>query len=92
METVVGPTGVETTLLPAAGDLAFLECELHLTRDGAFEGSGALTFGEEGEHAVQFKSAHKGHLGPSVAPGVMAGSVSWKSKAAPAGLRPQLDS
>lgn len=78
METVVGPTGVETTLQPAAGDLAFLEYELRLAPEGGFEGSGALTFGEEGEHAVQFNSAHKGQLGPSGAPGVMAGSVSWK--------------
>jgi len=78
METVVWPMGVETTIHPAPGDLAFVEYEIRLTGGSGFEGSGALTFGEEGEHAVQFNTAQKGQLGPSAAAGVMVGSVSWK--------------
>jgi hypothetical protein len=77
METVVGPTGVETTLHPASGDLAFLECEVRLAGQDSFEGKGVLTFGEEGEHEVRFATVHAGHFGPSTIAGMMAGSVSW---------------
>jgi hypothetical protein len=78
MHTVVGPDGVETTLEPAAGDLAFLEIEIHLSGEDAFEGSGMLTFGEDGNHELRLATAHAGHLGPSALPGVMAGAASWK--------------
>ncbi|HLG99121.1 MAG TPA: hypothetical protein VKX49_22610 [Bryobacteraceae bacterium] len=78
IETVVGPTGVETTLHPAPGDLAFLEYEIRLTSQGAFQGSGVLTFGDEGADAIQFSSEQKGQFLPNAAPGVMAGGISWK--------------
>jgi hypothetical protein len=78
METVVGSSGVETTLHPAAGDLAFLECEIRLAGRDTFEGEGVLTFGDEGEHALRFKAIQTGHLGPSTTPGTMAGVVSWR--------------
>lgn len=78
MNTVVGESGVETTLQPAPGDLAFLESELRLTGQDTFEGSGSLTFGDEGEHAIQFTSIHAGQLGPSPQPGLMAGTVTWR--------------
>jgi hypothetical protein len=78
METVVGPTGVETTLHPAPGDLAFLESEVHLAGQDGFEGKGVLTFGDAGEHELRFATVHAGHLGPSALPGVMAGTVSWR--------------
>lgn len=77
METIVGATGVETTLHPAPGDLAFLESEMRLAGGDAFEGKGVLAFGEEGENELQFATVHSGHLGPSAVPGMMAGSVSW---------------
>jgi hypothetical protein len=79
METVVSPTGVETTLHPAEGHLAFLDYELRLTEGDAFEGEGVLTFGEEdNDHALHFKTTYPGHLGPSALPGVMHGTVSWR--------------
>ena len=77
LETVVGARGVATTLHAAPGDLAFLESELRLTGQDAFEGKGVLTFGDEGEHELRFATVHPGHLGPSAVPGLMAGSVSW---------------
>lgn len=76
METVVGPTGVETTLHAAPGDLAFLESEIRLAQN-AFEGKGVLTFGDEGEHELRFATVHAGHLASSALPGIMTGSVSW---------------
>src|SRR5215469_8958818 len=78
METVVGPTGVETTLHPAPGDLAFLESEVRLAGNEAFEGRGVLTFGDSGEHELRFATVQAGRLGPSALPGVMAGTVSWR--------------
>ena len=77
METIVGQTGIETTLHPAAGDLAFLESEVSLLGQDAFEGRGILTFGDDGEHELRFATLHAGHLGPSAVPGMMVGSVSW---------------
>lgn len=78
MDTVVGPTGPHTTLRPAEGDLAFIDSEVRLTGGDTFEGSGVLTFGDDGEHAVHFSSIQSGHLRPGIAPGVMAGAVSWR--------------
>ena len=78
METLVGPTGVETTLHPAAGDLAFLESEVRLAGQDAFEDQGVLTFGDEGHHELRFATVHPGHLGASPIPGTMAGSVAWQ--------------
>jgi hypothetical protein len=78
MQTIVGPSGAETTLQPAAGDLAFEETEIHLTGQDAFEGSGTLAFGDEGEHSLRFSTSKSGQLGPSGVPGVLAGAVSWR--------------
>lgn len=78
METVVGASGAETTLHPAAGDLAFEETQIHLTGQHGFEGSGVLTFGDDGEHSLRFEAANGGQLGPSGVSGVMAGAVSWR--------------
>jgi hypothetical protein len=78
MQTVVGPEGVETVLHPAPGELAFLETELHLSGHDALEGSGILTFGEDGNHELRLATIHAGHLGPSTIPGVMAGAMIWK--------------
>ena len=78
MRTVVGLSGAETTLLPADGDMAFVEAELRLVGDDAFEGSGVLAFGDEGEHSLRFSTAKTGQLGPSGEPGMMAGAVSWR--------------
>jgi hypothetical protein len=78
MKTIVGPKGIETTLEPAAGDLAFAECVFHMTSDHAFTGSGTLVFGEDGENAIHFSTMHPGHIGPPVAPGVLAGTASWR--------------
>lgn len=78
MQTIVGPSGAETTLEPAAGDLAFVETEIHLTGQNAFEGTGVLAFGDEGEHSLSFSTSKSGQLGPSGVPGVLAGAVSWR--------------
>ena len=78
MQTLVGPLGPETTLHPAEGDLAFIEAEIHLSGQDAFEGSGVLAFGDEGEHSLRFSSSKSGQIGPSGVPGVLAGAVNWR--------------
>ena len=78
MNTVVGPDGIETSLAPAPGELAFLDCELQFTGQASFTGNGTLTFGDDGEAALRFQTLEPGHLGPSLAPGVLAGAVSWR--------------
>jgi len=78
MDTTVQATGVETTLHAKSGDLAFLESELRLHGQNAFDGTGTLTFGDDTEHALRFSTLAPGHLAPSPIAGVMAGAVSWK--------------
>jgi hypothetical protein len=78
LNTVVRPNGVETTLHPAAGDLAFLESEVTLTPPDTFTGKGSLSFGEESEHALNFSAIGAGHLIPSAQPGLKAGAASWR--------------
>ncbi len=77
METIVSPIGVEMALRPAPGNMAFLESEVHLSGEDAFEGKGGLGFGGEGEHELRLSTVHAGHLGPSAIPGMLAGSVNW---------------
>ena len=78
METKVGAQGAETVHHAAPGDLAFLEAELHLTTPDNLQGSGVLTFGDEGDHELRFHSLGSGHLRGGSVPGLMAGSVSWQ--------------
>ena len=77
MDTVVTPTGVETTLRSIPGDLAFLESEIRLTDQHGFEGEGVLTFGDDSEHGFRFKTTQGGQLRPSPLPGLLSGTVSW---------------
>ncbi len=78
METVVSRDGAATTLHAAPGELAFIEAELRLGTQEEFDGSGVLTFGEEGEHTIRFSGAKTGHLSPIGEAGMLAGAIVWK--------------
>ncbi len=78
MQTVVSPSGAETTVHSATGDLAFVETEIHMAGNEGFDGEGSLTFGDEAEHGLRFSSAKTGQLSQSGVPGVLAGAVSWR--------------
>ena len=78
METTVGAQGVDMVHHAAPGDLAFLEAEIHMTTPDSLNGSGVLTFGDEGEHELKLDSMHYGHLRRTSLSGLMAGSVSWQ--------------
>lgn len=77
-QTRVTPAGLEATVQPTEGDLAFLDSEVHLKTPDSFEGQGTLSFGEEGEHSLRFRTIEAGHFAPSQIPGVMAGAASWR--------------
>jgi hypothetical protein len=76
--TLVLPSGVQTELKGSAGDLAFLESELRLKGADEFEENGQITFGDEGEHVLEFATLGRGHMVLGIEPGLMAGSVSWR--------------
>jgi hypothetical protein len=76
--TVVLPSGVQTELKAAAGDMAFLESELRLTGPEEFQEKGEISFGDDIGHVLRFSTLGKGHMALGLEPGVMAGAVSWK--------------
>src|SRR5262245_29304078 len=78
MTTVILPTGVQTSLKASEGELAFLESELRLSAPGTFLESGEISFGDESNHALRFSTLGHGHIEKDLAPGVMAGTASWK--------------
>ena len=78
VNTTIKESGLDAELKPAEGDLAFLESELRITSPDSFEQSGVITFGDETDHVLRFSTVGKGHFTSDMAPGVMAGTVSWK--------------
>jgi hypothetical protein len=75
---MVMPSGVQTELKGAAGDLAFLESELRFNGTDEFEEKGQITFGDETEHVLEFATLGRGHILMGIEPGIMAGSVNWR--------------
>lgn len=78
VNTTIRPSGLDAELTAADGDLAFFESELRITGPDCFEESGFITFGDEADHVLRFSTLGQGHLTSGVAPGTMAGTVSWK--------------
>jgi hypothetical protein len=78
VSTVVLPSGVQTELKAAAGDLAFFESELRLTGPAEFEENGEIAFGDDSGHLLRFSTLGKGHIALDLEPGLMACTVSWK--------------
>jgi hypothetical protein len=76
--TRILPAGVETSLKPAEGELAFLESKLQITGQGTYQENGEISFGDEGEHLLRFSTLGQGHMASDLEPGVMAGTASWK--------------
>ena len=78
VSTTIRPAGVESNVSASDGDLAFLDSELRVTGPDSFQENGTITFGECGEHVLRFSTVGQGHLAPSLEPGSMAGTASWK--------------
>jgi hypothetical protein len=77
MSTTVRPTGIQTDLKAAEGDLAFFESELHVTGPGEFQEVGEISFGEASENILRFATLGEGHLARDLEPGILAGSATW---------------
>lgn len=78
VNTTIRESGLDSELKAAEGELAFLEAELHIISPGSFQQSGIITFGDETDHLLRFSTLDKGHFTSGIAPGLMAGTVSWK--------------
>ena len=78
VSTVIRGSGVETSLKASEGDLAFLDSELRVTGPDSYQEDGTITFGDDSSNVLRFSTVGDGHFTPSIAPGTMAGSASWK--------------
>ena len=76
LRTTIGADGVEGRHEAIAGELAFLESEIHLTGPERFSEKGVITFGEN--HQLRFSTMEDGHLAPSACPQTVAGAATWK--------------
>jgi hypothetical protein len=78
VSTVIRGSGVETSLEASEGDLAFLDSELRVTGPDSYREDGTITFGDDNANVLRFSTLGDGHFTPSIAPGTMAGSASWR--------------
>src|ERR1700761_9485683 len=78
ISTTIGPSGLNSEVKAAEGDLAFFESEMRITGPESFEEKGVITFGDETDHLLRFSTLSQGHFAASMKPGSMAGTVSWK--------------
>ncbi len=78
LHTHIREAGIESELQASDGQLAFLELEFHLIGAGSFQGSGAITLGEESEHVLKLATIQAGHVDTTIEPGSMTGTASWK--------------
>mgnify|MGYP001164784312 CR=1 FL=1 len=78
VSTTIRTSGLATDVKAGEGDLAFFESEMRLTGPDSFEETGTISFGDETDHLLHFSTLGHGHLTPSLEPGTMAGTISWK--------------
>jgi len=78
VRTLVRSTGLQTEVTVEGGDFAFFESDLQATGGDQFHEEGSISFGAESEHLLRFSTIGEGHMTPGFAPGVRAGSATWK--------------
>lgn len=78
LTTRIRDSGVQSELQASDGQLAFLDSEFCLTSPELFQGSGSITFGDDGEHVLRFSILEHGHLDTNIEPGNITGTSSWK--------------
>jgi hypothetical protein len=74
----VRQSGLDSEVTTEAGGFAFLESDLRATGAEEFREEGAISFGDESKHLLRFSTVGEGHMTPGLAPGVIAGSATWK--------------
>jgi hypothetical protein len=86
--SIVGPSGLQATLEPVAGEPVTFESEVTFLGgfessdvtsegEGGFKETGVITFGE-GVHRLRFSTIGQGYIGPSAEPKVRQGAVMWR--------------
>jgi hypothetical protein len=75
--TAVGAEGVDGTLQPMGGGKAAFASEVTFRGETAFQESGSITF-RAGGHRLAFSTVGEGYLGPSAAPRLKQGAVTWQ--------------
>jgi len=78
VSTIVLPSGVQTEVKAAAGELAFFESELRITGLEEFQENGEIAFGDDSRHVLRFSTLGKGHMALGLEPAVMTGAAIWK--------------
>ncbi|HVW87049.1 MAG TPA: hypothetical protein VHB50_20325 [Bryobacteraceae bacterium] len=76
--TLIGSAGVECDLKSSGDALAFLESTLRVTGPEQFVEDGAISFGDDNEHELQFSTPRPGHLLASPEAGSMSGTCRWE--------------
>jgi hypothetical protein len=72
------PSGLDTEVTAENGAVAFFESDLQVTSGDEFQEEGSISFGEESEHLLRFSTIGRGHMTSGLAPGMTAGSATWK--------------
>ncbi|HLW71180.1 MAG TPA: hypothetical protein VKS22_11230 [Candidatus Binataceae bacterium] len=75
--SVVGPSGVTSTLQPLPDGTASFESEVTLTGETSFIEAGTIRFGES-SHLLRFSTVGQGFLGKSPDAALQHGSVMWR--------------
>jgi hypothetical protein len=78
LNTTISDSGIQTSLTPSDGDLAFFESELRLIGPDEFQEAGEITFGDNADHVLRFSTTRNGHFTKAFEPGTIAGSASWR--------------
>ena len=78
VRSLVRRSGLETEITAESGEFAFFESDLRAMGAEEFQEEGVICFGDENEHTLRFSTVGEGHMTPGPAPGLMAGSATWK--------------
>ena len=78
VRSMVRRTGLITEVTAEGGEFAFFESDLRATGGDEFHEEGSISFGEDSEHLLRFSTVGTGHMTSGLAPGVTAGSATWK--------------
>ena len=78
LSTTISASGITTDFVPAKGELAYFDSELHLTGPDQFQEQGEIAFGDNTAHLLRFSTEGQGHLMSGFEPGTIAGTASWR--------------
>jgi hypothetical protein len=75
--SVVGPSGLASTMTTIPGDKASFESEVTLTGETSFTEAGTIHFGDS-NHSLQFVTIGQGFIDKTADPSLQHGAVMWR--------------